>query len=74
MYICNCGKRHELTDDHYKLIEEGREIHLRCIDCDWQIIVGAEYDEEYEGYNMYSYAVEKDEDTIGKITSISIGK
>jgi hypothetical protein len=71
MYICNCGKKHELTNLHHELIAEGKEINLRCTDCDWQIIVGAEFDSELDGYNMYSRDVEKDEDAIGIVASIS---
>jgi hypothetical protein len=69
MFQCDCGRKHKLNDDHYKLISEGREIHLVCINCNWGIIIGA--DEEEEGFNIYSYAVENDSDTIGKVTSYS---
>jgi hypothetical protein len=71
MYKCDCGKDHVLNDNHYKLITEGKEIHLCCVNCNWGIIVGAEYSPEEAGLCMYSYNVENQEDTIGKITSFS---
>lgn len=60
MYVCNCGKGHELTDEQYALIDGIQELRLQH-ECGFDIIIGGEdhgpYDEEsgFGGIYLYSF-------------------
>ena len=60
MYRCpECKQQIELTIQQESVVADDKEVNIKCRCGFLNIMVGADYDSELGGYQMYSYEANK---------------